>query len=72
MAAIPFLAWRGYLAGYGHISDCMNDATLRAAVLKLLLDEQAPTLQPIEGVATEDYARQLLARFANPALKHRT
>lgn len=67
-----FLAWLGYLAGYAHISDCMNDATLRAAVEKLMLDEQAPTLQTIAGVDTGDYARQLLARFANPALKHRT
>ncbi|AHF76469.1 D-mannonate oxidoreductase [Sodalis praecaptivus] len=67
-----FLAWLGYLSGYPHISDCMNDATLRAAVEKLMINEQAPTLRAIEGVDTGDYARQLLTRFANPALKHRT
>ncbi|MFT4465811.1 MAG: hypothetical protein ACMX3H_15670 [Sodalis sp. (in: enterobacteria)] len=67
-----FLAWLVYLAGYPHISDCMNDVTLRAAVEKLMINEQALTLQAIEGVDTGDYARQLLTRFANPALKHRT
>jgi len=66
-----FLAWLGYLAGFAHINDCMADAHFRAAARRLMLDEQAPTLR-ITGVDLTDYAESLLARFANPALQHRT
>ena len=66
-----FLAWLGYLAGHAHISDCMQDAVLRSAARRLMLDEQAPTLA-IEGVNLTHYADSLIARFSNPALKHRT
>ncbi|MEK6241186.1 MAG: fructuronate reductase, partial [Escherichia coli] len=37
----------------------------------LMLDEQAPTLQ-IKDVDLTQYADKLIARFANPALKHKT
>lgn len=66
-----FLAWLGYLAGFAHISDCMNDVHFRAAARRLMLDEQAPTLR-ITGVDLIAYADGLIERFANPALKHRT
>jgi len=66
-----FLAYLGYLAGFAHISDCMQDADFRAAARQLMLAEQAPTLT-ISGVDLTAYADSLLARFANPALKHRT
>lgn len=66
-----FLAYLGYLAGFAHINDCMADAHFRAAARQLMLDEQAPTLR-ITGVDLTDYAESLLARFANPALQHRT
>lgn len=66
-----FLAYLGYLAGFAHISDCMADAHFRDAARRLMLDEQAPTLR-ISGVDLTDYAESLLARFANPALQHRT
>lgn len=66
-----FLAYLGYLAGYQHISDCMQDSAFREAACRLMLDEQAPTLQ-ITNVDLEQYANSLLERFANPALKHKT
>ncbi|WP_410014301.1 mannitol dehydrogenase family protein [Sodalis sp. C49] len=68
-----FLAWLGYLAGYQHISDCMADPGYHAAVAAMMAQEQAPTLRLGTGeVDLAAYAAQLLARFANPALKHRT
>lgn len=68
-----FLACLGYLAGYPHISDTMADPHYRAAVRGLMLQEQAPTLQLSAGEADLNaYAAQLLDRFANPALHHRT
>ncbi|WP_437888773.1 mannitol dehydrogenase family protein [Phytobacter sp. V91] len=66
-----FLAYLGYLAGYAHIADCMQEATLLAAARQLMLNEQAPTLS-ITDVDLSAYADSLLERFANPALKHRT
>ncbi|WP_312950827.1 fructuronate reductase [Superficieibacter sp.] len=66
-----FLAWLGYLAGHQHISDCMEDTPFRQAARRLMSDEQAPTLS-ITGVDLNAYADSLIARFANPALKHRT
>ncbi|MRS14951.1 fructuronate reductase [Enterobacteriaceae bacterium RIT691] len=66
-----FLAYLGYLAGYEHISDCMQDPYYRQAALRLMLQEQAPTLT-ITGVDLTAYADSLIERFTNPALKHRT
>ncbi len=66
-----FLAYLGYLAGFAHINDCMNDSALRDAARRLMLEEQAPTLR-ITGVDLTAYADSLIDRFANPALKHRT
>lgn len=66
-----FLAYLGYLAGYAHINECMEDAAFREAARRLMLDEQAPTLR-IKDVDLTVYADSLLERFANPALQHRT
>ncbi|MFK3660407.1 mannitol dehydrogenase family protein [Scandinavium sp. NPDC088450] len=66
-----FLAYLGYLAGYDHISDCMQDEDFRDAALQLMMQEQAPTLR-ITGVDLQAYADSLITRFTNPALKHRT
>lgn len=66
-----FLAYLGYLAGYQHINDCMGDPAYRQAAHRLMLDEQAPTLT-VKEADLPGYADQLIARYANPALKHRT
>ena len=66
-----FLAYLGYLAGYQHINDCMEDANYRKAAHALMLKEQAPTLK-VKGVDLPRYADRLIERYSNPALKHRT
>ena len=66
-----FLAYLGYLAGYAHISDCMQDESFRRAARHLMMAEQAPTLR-ITGVDLTAYADSLIERFSNPALQHRT
>jgi fructuronate reductase len=65
-----FLAYLGYLAGYQHINDCMEDDNYRRAAHALMLHEQAPTLK-VKGsiwriMPTAD------CRYSNPALRHRT
>ncbi|RKQ38534.1 mannitol dehydrogenase family protein [Enterobacter sp. R1(2018)] len=66
-----FLAWLGYLAGYQHINECMADENFYRAAHRLMMQEQAPTLS-VTGVDLRQYADNLLARFSNPALQHRT
>lgn len=66
-----FLAYLGYLAGYQHVGDCMQDADFVRAARHLMLAEQAPTLQ-VPNVDLAQYADSLLRRFRNRALKHRT
>ncbi|MBL5928812.1 mannitol dehydrogenase family protein [Lelliottia amnigena] len=66
-----FLAYLGYLAGYQHINDCMEDENYRHAAHALMLNEQAPTLK-VKGVDLQRYADLLIARYSNPALRHRT
>jgi len=66
-----FLAYLGYLAGYQHINDCMDDANYRTAARALMIDQQAPTLK-VKGVDLDNYADMLIARYSNPALRHRT
>lgn len=66
-----FLAYLGYLSGFQHISECMQDEAFREAAYQLMMREQAPTLS-ITDVDLQRYAGSLIARFANPALKHKT
>jgi fructuronate reductase len=66
-----FLAYLGYLGGYQYINDCMGDESYRRAALHLMLAEQAPTLN-VSGIDLPAYAAQLIERYSNPALQHRT
>ncbi len=66
-----FLAYLGYLAGYAHINECMEDSCFREAARALMLNEQAPTLR-VRGVDLTQYADSLITRYSNPELKHRT
>ncbi|GJL45585.1 D-mannonate oxidoreductase [Citrobacter farmeri] len=66
-----FLAYLGYLCGFQHINECMQDNAFREAAYRLMMNEQAPTLS-ITDVDLTGYAQSLIERFANPALKHKT
>ncbi|MCX8600458.1 MULTISPECIES: mannitol dehydrogenase family protein [unclassified Gilliamella] len=66
-----FLAYLGYLGGYRHIDECMQDANYVKAARHLMLQEQAPTLKVID-VDLQAYADSLLDRYRNTGLKHRT
>jgi fructuronate reductase len=65
------LAYLGYLAGYETVSDTMGDASYRRLV-DGLMDDAATTLKMPPGADVAAYKRALIARFENPALKHRT
>ncbi len=65
------LAYLGYLAGRETISDTMETPALKQLVRDMMLGEIAPTLPAALGDMT-GYADELLTRFENPALRHRT
>jgi fructuronate reductase len=65
------LAYLGYLAGHQYVSDAMGDPAFVTLIHKLMTEEAMPTLD-MPGVDLAGYRDQLLERFANPALQHRT
>ncbi|WP_127960059.1 mannitol dehydrogenase family protein [Serratia microhaemolytica] len=66
-----FLAYLGYLAGYQYINECVADEAYCRAAHQLMLNEQAPTLE-MPSIDLAAYANQLIERYRNPALQHRT
>ena len=66
-----FFAYLGYLAGYMHIDECMQDPNYVKAARHLMLNEQATTLR-VKNVDLSAYADSLLDRYRNIGLKHRT
>ncbi len=65
------LAYLGYLAGYQTVSDTVADSDYRTLIRKMMTEEIAPTLD-LPGVDLDAYRDELIQRFENPALKHRT
>ena len=65
------IAYLGLLAGHAHVSEAVADPVI-AALVRCLWAQTIPTLAPPEGADPEAYADALMARFANPAIRHRT
>ena len=66
------LAYLGVLADHEFVADAVADDGLRAAVTGLMACDVAPTLDVPAGFDLDQYERDLMDRFANPALRHRT
>ncbi|WP_438273437.1 mannitol dehydrogenase family protein [Thioclava arctica] len=66
------LAYLGYLAGHETIADAMADPEMARFVRHLWQSEIIPVLTPPPGVSLSEYAEALAARYANPAIRHRT
>ncbi|MFV0385095.1 mannitol dehydrogenase family protein [Paracoccus sp. (in: a-proteobacteria)] len=66
------LAYLGYLAGYETIADTIADPAFSTLVRRLWRDEIIPALTPPPGEDLAAYADALHARYANPAIRHRT
>ncbi|MBV9606995.1 MAG: hypothetical protein JO027_17920, partial [Solirubrobacterales bacterium] len=66
------LAYLGVLADRELVSDAVRSEGLRAAVDALMADDVAPTLELPDGFDLDAYQRDLMRRYANPALRHRT
>jgi fructuronate reductase len=65
------MAYLGYLSGYQYVAEAVADGNLRQLIHGLMTEEAIPTL-PMPAEQLGAYRDQLLERFANPALNHRT
>jgi fructuronate reductase len=65
------MAYSGYLGGYEYIAEVMGDPAYVKLIHGLMSEEVMPTLD-MPGVDLGGYRDELLERFRNPALKHRT
>jgi len=66
------IAYLGFLAGHATVADAMADPVFARFVDRLMAEEVAPTLDARPGMDPGAYRAALLARFANPALRHQT
>ena len=65
------MAYCGVVAGYPFVRDAMADPAMRRLVERHLA-AAAGTLEPVPGVDLARYAQDLLDRFANRHIAHRT
>ena len=66
------LAYLGYLAGFTTIAECVSDDSIVNYIQYLWQKEIIPTLETPEGENLNDYCSNLLERYQNPAIEHRT
>jgi fructuronate reductase len=66
------LAYLGYLAGHETIAETVADPVFEGFVRRLWSAEIIPALKPPPGESLPAYAEALLARYRNPAIRHRT
>ncbi len=66
------LAYLGAMAGWQTVDQAIGQAPLREHIEALMRDEIEPTLPALPGLDLAAYRANLLARYANPALAHRT
>ena len=69
--AHSLLAYAGFTAGHAFVREAMADAAL-ARLVRRHMSEAARSLDEVPGIDLEHYARDLVARFANPAIAHQT
>lgn len=65
------LAYLGLARGLTYVHEAVADPELRAIASRLMLEEAAPTVTAAPAQDLDRYAKDLLDRFANPALNHK-
>lgn len=65
------IAYLGQLHGLEYVRDVMAVAEYRQ-ITRQHMSAALPTLDPVPGIDLEAYIDQLIDRFANPAIAHRT
>lgn len=65
------MAYLGYLSGYQTVAETIQDPNFKTFVRYLMDVEITPSIS-IEGINLDDYKDQLIERYENTALQHRT
>ncbi|WP_425070047.1 mannitol dehydrogenase family protein [Rhizobium tumorigenes] len=65
------IAYIGQLHGLEYVRDVMAVADYQQ-IVRHHMQAALPTLDPVPGIDLDAYIEQLVARFANPAIAHRT
>jgi fructuronate reductase len=66
------IAYLGSLAGFDYVHEAMQDRHFVAFVRRLMVEEISPVTPEPAPMDHGTYIEELLDRFANPALRHRT
>ena len=66
------LAYLGALRGYDTIAQAVGDDELAGVATRFMGEDVSPTLEAPAGLDVAAYGREVLERFANPALRHTT
>jgi len=69
--AHSLIAYLGQLRGLPYVKDVMA-VPAYAAIVRRHMRSAARTLGPVPGIDLDTYAEQLIERFANPTILHRT
>ncbi len=65
------MAYLGYLSGYQTVSETIQDPSFKTFIRYLMDIEITPSIK-IEGIDLNEYKNQLIERYENTALQHRT
>ena len=65
-------AYLGYLAGFNTIAECVSNDSMVNYIQYLWGNEIIPTLETPDGEDLNDYCSELLERYQNTAIEHRT
>jgi fructuronate reductase len=66
------IAYTGYLAGHDYVHEVMRDAEFAHFIREMMILEISPVTPEPGGMEHGAYIAQLLERFRNPSLLHRT
>ncbi|MFD2765374.1 mannitol dehydrogenase family protein [Micromonospora eburnea] len=65
-------AYLGALAGAETVAEALALPHLDTVLRRLVTEDVAPSFAPPAGVSVPGYGEEVLARFTNPAIRHRT
>ncbi|MDG4828171.1 mannitol dehydrogenase family protein [Solwaraspora sp. WMMD1047] len=65
-------AYLGALAGRETIAEALEIPHLTTVLRRLIAEDVAHSFTPPDGVSVVEYGDEVLARFANPVIRHRT
>ncbi|MBT2588520.1 mannitol dehydrogenase family protein [Arthrobacter sp. ISL-95] len=71
-ASHSMLAYLGLATGKATIADAVNEDSFLTACERMMFDDVLPTIHLPAEFDAETYCKQVLGRFANPALGHTT